>query len=163
LRRYRKASKNGAIEALMRDFRDGEISMIARIFPRRTNATPTDAYAFVGEPNLYPNLPDDITEVHVSVTFTWDLPKAERLAELWNCIAPARIGGPATGMRGEAFTPGRYLQPGYVVTSRRCPNRCWFCSVPARAMFSMTCTPERELWADAGINISSRCNEKQRD
>jgi hypothetical protein len=25
---------------------------IARVFPRRTNATPTDAYAFVGEPEL---------------------------------------------------------------------------------------------------------------
>jgi hypothetical protein len=42
---------------------------IARVFPRRTNATPTDSYAFVGEP-IFSTLPDDIAEVHVSVTFT---------------------------------------------------------------------------------------------
>jgi len=35
-------------------------------------------------------------------------------------------------MRGEEFTPGLYLKPGYVITSRGCPNRCWFCSVPKR-------------------------------
>ena len=32
-------------------------------------------------------------EVHVSVTFTWDLPKAERLADLWKYVAPIKIGG----------------------------------------------------------------------
>jgi hypothetical protein len=35
-------------------------------------------------------------------------------------------------MRGEAFTPGQYLKPGCTITSRGCPNRCWFCSVPKR-------------------------------
>jgi len=45
--------------------------MIARVFPSRTRATPTDAYAFVGDPPLF--LPPDIEEVHVSVTFSWDL------------------------------------------------------------------------------------------
>lgn len=25
-----------------------------------------------------------------------------------------------------------YLKKGYVITSRGCPNRCWFCSVPKR-------------------------------
>ena len=28
--------------------------------------------------------------------------------------------------------PGMYLKKGYVITSRGCPNRCWFCSVPRR-------------------------------
>jgi len=32
-------------------------------------------------------------------------------------------------MRGGDFTPGRYLKPGYVITSRGCPNKCWFCTV----------------------------------
>jgi hypothetical protein len=32
-------------------------------------------------------------------------------------------------MRGEQFEPGKYLKPGYVITSRGCRNRCWFCSV----------------------------------
>ena len=30
------------------------------------------------------------------------------------------------------FVPGRYLAPGYTITSRGCPRRCWFCSVPKR-------------------------------
>ena len=104
--------------------------MIARVFPRRTNATPTDDYAFVGDLGLF--VPEDITEVHVSVTFTWDLPEAERLAEAWNRIAPVKIGGPATGMRGEAFVPGQYVKEGYVITSRGCDRKCWFCSVHER-------------------------------
>jgi hypothetical protein len=53
--------------------------MIARVFPRRTNATPDDTYAFVGEPD-FSGLPEDITEIHISVSFTWDLPRAEELA-----------------------------------------------------------------------------------
>ena len=53
--------------------------MIARVFPRRTKATPVDELAFIGDPGLFV---DDmnITEVHVSVTFSWDLPEADRLA-----------------------------------------------------------------------------------
>lgn len=99
---------------------------IARVFPRRTRATPTDELAFVGEPPMFEL---DVDEVHISVAFTWDLPEAERLAREWSSIAPVKIGGPATGMRGEEFVPGRYLKPGYVISSRGCPNRCWFCSV----------------------------------
>jgi hypothetical protein len=106
--------------------------MIARVFPRRTNATPDDAYAFVGEPD-FSALPDDISEVHISVTFTWDLPEAERLAELWSEVAPVSIGGPATGMRGEDFVPGRYLAPGYVITSRGCPKLTQF-SLPLQRL-----------------------------
>lgn len=106
--------------------------MIARVFPRRTSATPTgDEYIFIGEPPAF-FLPDDITEVHISVVFTWDLPEAERLAKLWKKIAPVKIGGPATGERGGEFVPGMYLKRGCVITSRGCPNRCWFCSVPKR-------------------------------
>jgi hypothetical protein len=73
--------------------------------------------------------PIDVDEVHVSVTFTYDLPRAESLAKAWERVAPVRIGGPATGMPGEEFMPGLYLKPGYVITSRGCPNCCWFCSV----------------------------------
>ena len=63
------------------------------------------------------------------MTFTWDLPVAEKLLEAWKSVAPVRIGGPATGERGEDFTPGMYVKEGYTITSRGCPNRCWFCSV----------------------------------
>ena len=104
--------------------------MIARVFPRLTNATPRDEYSFFGGPGLF--IPENISEVHVSVAFTWDLPAAERLVKEWSKIAPARIGGPATGQRGEDFEAGKYLADGYVITSRGCPNQCWFCSVPLR-------------------------------
>jgi hypothetical protein len=102
--------------------------MIARVFPRRTRATPVDDMAFVGEPTLFVAA----DAVHISVTFTWDLPEAERLEKEWRHVAPVKVGGPATGMRGDDFEPGLYVRNGYVITSRGCPNRCWFCSVPDR-------------------------------
>jgi len=102
------------------------MSFIARVFPRRTRATPNDPLAFIGAPGLFP---PKVDRVHISVTFTWDLAEGERLAREWAPVAPVEIGGPATGMKGENFRPGMYLRPGYVITSRGCPNRCWFCSV----------------------------------
>jgi hypothetical protein len=101
---------------------------IIRVFPRRTKATPDDSLVYIGEPDLFAAA----DEVHISVTFSWDLPEAERLEKVWRHVAPVQIGGPATGMRGEDFLPGRFLKRGYVITSRGCPNRCWFCSVPKR-------------------------------
>ncbi len=98
---------------------------IIRVFPRRTNATPIDPLAYIGPPDMFA----EADEVHISVTFTWDLPEAERLAKQWQLVAPVRIGGPATGEPGGDFVPGMYLKPGYVITSRGCPNKCWFCSV----------------------------------
>lgn len=102
--------------------------MIIRVFPRRTKATPIDRCAYVGEPDLFAEW-EGAEEVHISVAFTWDLREAERLARCWERIAPIEIGGPATGMAGGDFEPGTYLRPGYVITSRGCPNRCWFCMV----------------------------------
>ena len=54
---------------------------IARVFPRRTKATPDDPLAFIGPPPKK-GLPD-LDEVHVSVAFTYDLAKAYDLAEQW--------------------------------------------------------------------------------
>ena len=102
---------------------------IIRVFPRRTKATPVDDLVRIG---IGPDLFDEADEVHVSVAFTWDLPLAEKLARAWGPVAPVRIGGPATGEAGGEFTPGLYLAPGYVLTSRGCPNDCWFCDVPKR-------------------------------
>ena len=50
---------------------------IIRVFPHRTNATPTDRYAYVGLPDFF--VPD-CDAVHISETFSWDLEWAERLA-----------------------------------------------------------------------------------
>lgn len=103
---------------------------IARVFPRRIRKTsPTDDLAFFDVPGLFPV---EVDAVHISVTFSWDIPRAEILAKAWERIAPVSMGGPAMGTAGGDFTPGMYLKPGYVITSRGCPNRCWFCSVPKR-------------------------------
>ena len=104
---------------------------IARVFPRRTKATPDDPLAFTGPPPRGGLL--DIEEVHVSVAFTYDMEKACQLAEQWMKLGvPVHMGGPAFNMPGGDFVPGMYLKKGYVITSRGCPNRCWFCSVPRR-------------------------------
>ena len=102
--------------------------MIARVFPRRTNASPDDNLAFFGPPPFVFPPDTNIGRVHVSVTFTWDLRKAEWLAKQWEAIAPVDMGGPAFGGRSGDFEPGMYLKRGHVITSRGCPNRCWFCS-----------------------------------
>jgi hypothetical protein len=101
---------------------------IARVFPRRTKATPIDDMAFIGSPDLFSDKLE-IDQVHISVTFSWDMPEAERLYNQWKQIAPTEIGGPAMGQRGEEFQPGMYLKKGYVITSRGCNNICWFCDV----------------------------------
>ena len=101
------------------------VSCICRVFPRRTEATPDDDGAYTTGPHLW----TECNEVHISVTWTYDLARAEQLEKEWKYVAPVKIGGPATGMRGEEFVPGLYLKRGYVITSRGCPNKCWFCSV----------------------------------
>lgn len=101
---------------------------IARVFPRKTKASPDDALAFFGLPDLFAR-DAGITEVHVSVAFTYDKSLAEHMAEMWRHIAPVSIGGVAYGDPGKEFVPGRYIKHGYTFTSRGCPRRCWFCSV----------------------------------
>lgn len=130
--------------------------MIARVFPRRTNATPTDELAFFEEPGLF--VPD-VEAVHVSVTFSWDLARAEYLAKEWARIAPVSIGGPATGMRSEEFVPGRYLKDGYVITSRGCPNRCWFCAVWRREGDTVRELPIMDGWNVLDDNLLACSDE----
>jgi len=104
--------------------------MIARVFPRRTSATPDDELAFVGDPPLF--LPS-AEEVHVSCTFTWDRPEAERLARAWAHQGyKVSLGGPAYDAPAGDFTPGLYVKTGMTITSRGCIRRCPFCFVPRR-------------------------------
>jgi hypothetical protein len=98
---------------------------IIRVFPRKTRASPVDDLAYFGPPDLFAQA----DEVHISVTFNWDIPAAERLADQWRHVAPVKIGGVAYGDTSLKFEPGRYIKPGYTITSRGCPRRCWFCGV----------------------------------
>ncbi len=100
---------------------------LARVFPRKTKASPNDALAFFGPPPLL--FPLEVDEIHLDVTFTADKPRAESLAEDWRVVAPVKVGGVAYGDPGQEFVTGRYIKTGYTFTSRGCPRRCWFCSV----------------------------------
>jgi hypothetical protein len=122
---------------------------IARVFPRKTNMTPTDSMAFVGLPTIE-HLAMDIEQVNISVTFSWDIPMADELYEAWQMLGvPVEVGGPAFDDRMGDFTPGMYVKQGIVFTSRGCSKDCWFCSVP-RCAHGMI----RELPVQDGYNIA---------
>ena len=131
---------------------------IARVFPRKTNASPTDDLSFFGLPSMF--LPH-IDEVHVSVTFDWDKKRAEWLAKNWEQIAPTRIGGPAYDDPGGPFEPGRYLNQDYVITSRGCPNRCWFCEAWKNEGNEVRELPINEGWNLLDNNILACSGDHQ--
>ncbi len=135
---------------------------ILRIFITGTNATPDDNLVRVydrkyrGVSMAFPKSADyelGIDEVHVSVTFTWDIPVAEQLADLWRGVAPVKIGGPAFNEPGGDFVPGMYMKRGYVITSRGCPNRCAFCSVPKREGGTLRELPITDGWIVTDDNL----------
>lgn len=128
---------------------------LARVFPRRTNATPTDCDAYVGGPHL---MMPHYDEVHISVAFSWDVTEARRLADEWSRIAPVSLGGPAMASPSGDFVPGRYVRNGYVITSRGCPNRCWFCDVWKREG-GIAELPIRDGWNVLDSNLLA-CSEK---
>ena len=113
---------------------------IARVFPTRTSMSLTDSLAFSGPPTL-DAIAAEPEAVHISVTFSWDIPKAEDLYYQWEMLGvPVEVGGPAFGDRmSESFTPGMYLREGMVITSRGCPKDCWFCDVGK-------CARGRKVW-----------------
>ena len=101
-----------------------------RVFPRRTKWTPDDELAFVGDPPLF--RPEG-ENVFISVTFTWDIPEAQRLQRAWQDFYPhVLIGGPALDNPGAGFEPGVFVKNGVVITSRGCPKKCSWCFVPKR-------------------------------
>jgi hypothetical protein len=74
----------------------------------------------------------DVEAIHVSVTFTWDLDRARRLAAAWSALYPDAallIGGPAFHSPCDTFTPGMYVKAGITYTSRGCDGRCPWCQV----------------------------------
>jgi len=90
--------------------------------------TPKDSMAFVGDPPL---LLPSADEVHVSVTFSWDMNEADRLYKAWSqYYSVVKIGGPALATICDGFTPGLYVRQGVTFTSRGCNNHCPWCLVP---------------------------------
>jgi hypothetical protein len=123
---------------------------IIRVFPRRTNATPDDEDVRI---NTTPTLFDGADGVHISVTFTWDIPRAEYLAEQWRAVADVKLGGAAYNEPGGEFVPGMYMKKGYVITSRGCPNRCGFCAVPKREGYRLRELPVTDGWIVTDDNL----------
>ena len=133
------------------------MNSIARVFPRKTKASPIDPLAFFGAPTIE-NIADcikaNVTQVHISVTFTWDIETAEELYYAWQVLGvPVEVGGPAFDDRMGDFTPGMYLRDGYIFTSRGCTKECWFCSVPRCAHGQIKELPIVDGWNILDDNI----------
>lgn len=126
---------------------------ILRVFLVRTALTPDDPLVRIGYPLRLADT-EHYDEIHVSVLYTWhakrpspDEPSyAEKVAAAWSEFGPVKIGGPGMGERGEDHEPGLYTKRGAVITSRGCPNRCWFCRVPQREGHAVRELPIREGW-----------------
>lgn len=96
----------------------------ARVFPTKTKMSPDDQHAYFGYPPFREFL-IDYDEVHISVTFTWDIKRGYELKTAWEqYFDNVKIGGPAIGDCNGIFTPGMYLKNGYIITSRGCPYNC---------------------------------------
>ncbi len=100
---------------------------IARVFPTRTNMSPMDNDCYFGPP---PAFMPEYNEIHISVCFTWDLEKAQRLGDEWGGHGKVRYGGPAITQHPGQLVAGRYIAHGVTITSRGCPNKCPWCMVP---------------------------------
>lgn len=129
---------------------------ILRAFPIRTAATPRDPLVWIGMPDLL--TPRDVDRVYVSNAWTYYCDLSERMAEAFADIAPTTLGGPAYGEPGGEFVPLLFLGDGYVITSRGCPNRCWFCAVWKREGGAVRELPIRDGWNVLDDNLLA-CSE----
>ena len=87
------------------------------------------------------------------------MPEAERLADAWARYGNVKLGGPAFNQPGGEFTPGMYVKEGYVITSRGCPNHCWFCAVPKREYNGLHELKIKDGWNVLDDNLLA-CSEK---
>ena len=127
---------------------------IARVFPSRTSFSPDDPDAYFDVPGLFT---PEYDEVHISVTFTWDIPRAHALASAWGMKGKkVAIGGVAiNGESREPFVAGRYLKQGITITTRGCPNACGFCMVNKRDFIELEDFPAGRIVQDNNILAAS--------
>lgn len=102
---------------------------IARVFLTKTKMTPQDDNVYIGPPVL--GMPR-YDEIHISVTFTWDLHRLGYYKNQWAPYGEVRVGGPAISQTVGNFVAGRYIKKGVTITSRGCPRKCPWCLVPDR-------------------------------
>lgn len=129
---------------------------IARVFPTKTSYSPTDQDAYFDVPGLFTPKYD---EVHISVTFTWDMARALFLARQWKGYGKVLLGGVA--IDGESKDPmksGMYLKKGVTITSRGCPNGCSFCMIN-NSLRELKEFPEGNIVQDNNILA---CSDKHR-
>lgn len=75
---------------------------------------------------------NNIDQVHISITFTWDREESRRLFDAYRSYyTDIRIGGPAFKSKCDNFSAGRYVKPGVTFTTRGCNFDCKWCMVPA--------------------------------
>lgn len=68
-------------------------------------------------------------------------------------VFPRRTAATPTDEPGGYFVPGLYMKKGYVITSRGCPNRCWFCAVPKREGGKLRELPVTDGWIVTDDNL----------
>lgn len=87
---------------------------IARVFPRRTSATPHDELAFVGAitmETIAAIARAEPSEIHISATFTWDLPDVDELYESYSVFGvPVEVGGPPSAIGWATLCRGMYIR-----------------------------------------------------
>ena len=131
---------------------------IARVFPTKTNMSPIDQDAYFGLPEL--GMPQ-YDEIHISVSFTWDIEQAHWLKRQWNHIAPVKIGGPAIdGEPTNGFHSGLYLKSGVTITSRGCPFRCPWCLV-RQDLIELKDFPEGNIVQDNNLLACSKSHQEK--
>ncbi|NIQ17332.1 MAG: hypothetical protein GTN37_02620 [Candidatus Aenigmarchaeota archaeon] len=97
------------------------------------------------------------SEIHISITFSWDIEFGKNLQAYWRSFGKVRLGGPAFKSPCNRFQPGKYVKQGIVFTSRGCNFRCPWCLVPEyEGRFRTIPIQEGNIIQDNNILLANR-------